>query len=109
MLSDAELIATCMDGAKPGIVYDDENNESLDRDCEWWMLGTTGYENGDEPLVMTCCLDLDALHIVEAKLSDQQATKPRRKRWNLWNASAEEKIRALAEVLRESVEKGKFE
>lgn len=76
----------------------------------WWLLTTTGYERGDEPIIVPADLTLDRLREVEARLTEEQwvhygilmENRPVGMRLSkaLLHASADQKIKALAAVLR---------
>jgi hypothetical protein len=101
-MSDEEVICGWMEPKPP------ERNRSTDKStADWWALDLYGvYWN---PRSLTT---LDALHEVEARLTDAQQLaywlalsrggEPKRGYWRIVHATSARKIKVLAEVIREA-------
>lgn len=74
MPSDAEVICGFM-YAKPDMPTDPDVLIDPVPLNPWWLLTTTGYLAGDDPVIVPCMLDLDKLREVEQKLIDMDIGK----------------------------------
>lgn len=115
MLSDAEVICQWME-PKPKTICGSLEHTAALRSIKWWIVKPRGAHLG-EPVDWTpCLLGLDRLHEIEAKLSEEQwlnyvdaliTLMPKfPRKGEIVHASAEQKIKALAAVLRAEVKDG---
>jgi len=108
-LSDAEVICMWME-PRP---KDGSGSKVATPESRWWVYSYEVRVHIFHWKWHPNTLDLDALHEVEAKLSDEQQWayiealrgKYNMPTWHFVHASAEQKIKALAITLREEVKK----
>lgn len=106
-LSDAEVICAWMCD-KPEMPLDPDVPVDGAWLNPWWLLTTTGYEAGDEPVIVPRTLDLGALYDVEQKLMQGHHGIELDRVYNagpgyefyLWHLTAAQKVESLARVIR---------